>query len=377
MSIIHYFNKLYTKYQEKAADKNRIKIIRRSFSKLTTKKNLSNEQINEIQRFFKRVLGHKVPTDWHQYFYSRTGEFSKYYIPSSVYKNHIIGRLNVYPFHLAYNDKNMTDIILPNTHQPHIFLKNMGGYFYSNGEPITLEKAIEVCKDLGEVIIKPSMTGRGKGVKKICIKEGKTDFEGKTIKDLLDYYYADYLIQEIVHQHSDLSALNPSSINTLRIVTYRSHMEVKVVYTVIRIGRLGMSIDNESAGGISAKIKNDGTLAKYAYGSPGVDKIEYTDSGVKLEGYKIPSYDKAVELVKKSHLQLPYFNLIGWDIAITEDGAPIMIELNLNPDLSQSANGPAFGIFTEEILSDAMKRNNSWTPQTTKCMTRKNYHNYQ
>ena len=170
-----------------------------------------------------------------------------------------------------------------------------------------------------------------------------------------------------------MSALNPSSINTIRVVSYRSGMEIKVVYTVIRIGRQGMNIDNESAGGISAIIKSDGTIGKYAYGAPGVDKVEYTDSGIHIDGYKVPSFDKAIELVKSSHLQLPYFNLIGWDIAIEADGSPIMIELNLNPDLSQSANGPAFGDYTEEILKDAMSRNNTWTPLTTRFMNKKNY----
>ena len=102
-------------------------------------------------------------------------------------------------------------------------------------------------------------------------------------------------------------------------------------------------------------------------------EIEFTDSGVRLEGYKVPSFDKAIELVKYSHMQLPYFNLIGWDIAIEEDGSPIMIELNLNPDLSQSANGPAFGDYTETILKDAQSRNNTWTPVTNVCMSKRNY----
>ena len=363
-----------TRYQEKAADLKKIKQIKLSYSKLTVKKDLSDDQRNEIQTFYKSLLGHKVPLDWHKYFFSRTGYYSKLYIPTSEYKNHIIGRLNVYPLHLAYNDKNMTDITLPNTHQPHIFLKNMGGYFYAGGNPISKETALELCKDLGEVIIKPSLTGRGKGVKKIYIENGITNYDGKSLSALFEEYHADFLIQSVIRQHKDMSALNPSSINTIRIVTYRHGMDIKTIYTVIRIGRRGMNVDNESAGGISAIIKSDGTIGKYAYGAPGVDKIEHTDSGVLLEGYTVPSFDKAINLVKDSHMHLPYFNLIGWDIAIEEDGTPIMIELNLNPDLSQSANGPAFGEFTEEILKDAMSRNNTWTPVTTKCMNSRNYY---
>jgi hypothetical protein len=372
-SLVYKAIEVLTRSREKAIIRNKIDQIKSSYSKLKVKKTLSKEQKEEIQDFYKKTLGYKVPLEWHEYFNSRTGIYSKLYIPTSEYKLHIIGRLNTYPLHLAYNDKNMTDVTLPNTHQPHIYLKNMGGYYYASGNPISREEALELCKNLGDVIIKPSLTGRGKKVKKIHIENGITDYDGKTLSDVFDIYRADFLVQRVIKQHKDMAALNPSSINTIRIVTYRHDMDVDSVYTVVRIGRKGMNVDNESAGGISAIIRPDGTIGKYAYGAPGVDKVEYTDSGVLLEGYAVPSYDKAIELVKESHMHLPYFNLIGWDIAIEEDGTPIMIEFNLNPDLSQSANGPAFGEFTEMILKDAMSRRNSWTPSTMAIMNMRNY----
>lgn len=354
-------------------DRRTIRKNRSSYKKLSHHKELSDAQKKEVQEFYQHCLGHKVPLEWHRYFYSRTGFYSKYYIPSSEYKNHLIGRLNIYPFHLAYNDKNMTDMTLPNTRQPYIFLKNMNGYFYFEGKPVSREEALSLCADLGDVIVKPSLTGRGKGVRRVHIEDGNTDYAGKSLSDLFDDYKADYLIQDVIHQHPGMAALNPTSINTIRILTYRSGMEILPIYTVVRIGRSGMVVDNESAGGISARINFDGTIAKYAYGAPGVDKVEMTDSGVRLEGYKVPSYDKALAFVKESHIHLPYFNLIGWDIAITENGDPIMIELNLNPDLSQSANGPAFGEYTEMILKDAMNRKSSQTPLTMMIMNKRTY----
>ena len=355
------------------ADQKKIRGIRNSYRKLKNKKQLSREQINEIQEYYRSLLGHTIPTEWHQYFYSRTGIYSKKYVPTSEYKNHLIGRLNIYPLHLAYNDKNMTDVTLPHTHQPKIYLKNMGGYYYVDGRAVSEEEALSICSNLGEVIIKPSLTGRGKGVRKITVTNGMTNYNNKSLKEVFDEYFADFLVQKVIHQHPEMSALNPSSINTIRIVSYRNGMDIHIVYTVIRIGRKGMNVDNESAGGISAIIHPDGCIGKYAYGAPGVDKVEVTDSGVRLEGYKVPSFDKAQELVKMSHMQLPYFNLIGWDIAIEEDGSPIMIELNLNPDLSQSANGPAFGDYTEMILKDAMSRRDTGHPLATSIMNKRNY----
>ncbi len=149
-------------------------------------------------------------------------------------------------------------------------------------------------------------------MKEVHIEDGKTNYEGKTLSELFDEYRADYLIQSVIKQHKDMCALNPSSINTIRIVTYRHELQVDAVYTVIRIDRKGMNVDNESAGGISVIINSNGTIGKYAYGTPGVDKVGRKDSGVLLEGYKAPLYDNAIEFVKESHLHLSYFNRMGY-----------------------------------------------------------------
>lgn len=359
-------------YKDKQEMNSYLEGIRSSFNKLVNKTELTEEQKKEIQVFFSNLLGYQIPLDYHKYFTSRTGIYSKLYFPTSVYKTDIVGRLNVYPLKRAYTDKNISDIILPNIHQPKVFLKNMNGYFYFEGKPVDRNDAIQLCSNLGEVIIKPSLTGRGIGVSKITIQNGSTDLDSKTIQEVFDVYKEDFLIEELVHQHPLMTALNPSSINTIRIVTYRNDMEIVVVYTVIRIGRKDKPIDNESAGGISTIINQDGTLGKYAFGSPGNDNIEFSDSGVRLEGYKIPSFSNAIDMVKRAHYQLPYFKLMGWDIAIEEDGTPTMIEFNTTPDLSQSANGPAFGEYTEMILKEAKSRNNTWSRIALECMWKKN-----
>ena len=359
-------------YKDKQEMNSYLEGIRLSFNKLVNKKELTKEQKKEIQDFYSNLLGYHIPLDYHKYFTSRTGIYSKLYFPTSIYKTDIVGRLNVYPLKRAYTDKNISDIILPNIHQPKVFLKNMNGYFYFEGKPVDRNDAIQLCSNLGEVIIKPSLTGRGIGVSKITIQNGLTNLDEKSIQEVFDVYKEDFLIEELVHQHPLMTALNPSSINTIRIVTYRNDMEIVVVYTVIRIGRKDKPIDNESAGGISTIIYQDGTLGKYAYGSPGNDNIEFTDSGVRLEGYMIPSFSNAIDMVKKAHYQLPYFKLMGWDIAIEEDGTPTMREFNTTPDLSQSANGPAFGEYTEMILKEAKSRNNTWSRIALECMWKKN-----
>jgi hypothetical protein len=243
--------------------------------------------------------------------------------------------------------------------QPHTYLKNRNGYFYVENKAISLKDAGSKCGDIGDVIIKPTLSSHGNGVKKLHVENGIVDAKGTKLKDLLLEYGKNFLIQDIVKQHPAMNVLNPDSINTIRIVTYRKGMEVLILYAVIRIGRKGQAIDNVSAGGISTKINMDGTLCKFAYSAPGQDKIELTDTGVKLEGYRVPSFEKALEMVKEQHLNLPFQDLVGWDISIDEAGDPVMLEWNTTPELSQSAVGPAFGDYTEMVVKDAMSRPNS------------------
>ncbi len=336
-----------------------VKGVRANTKKIKIGKNLSNEQETEIKKYYKNLLGIDVPLDWHRYFYKRTGLYSPRYIPTSLYYTEIIGKINEMKFERAYSDKNLTEFLLKGIKQPETVLKNMNGYYYLKGVAVDKEVAVQACSNLSDVIIKPTFQSHGSGVKKLSVRDGVTTINGESVEHLFQRYKSNFIIQKVVHQHELLDALNPSSVNTIRILTYRSGMEVLVPYTVIRIGRQGWDIDNETAGGISAKINKDGTLAKYAFGAPGNDMIEKTDTGAVLEGYRIPSYAKAVDVVKQLHLQLPHFNLIGWDISIDTEGDPVLIEWNVWPELSQSANGPAFGEYTERILKEIWNRPNT------------------
>ena len=213
---------------------------------------------------------------------------------------------------------------------------------------------------MDRVIIKPSRESQGHGVQLFSSKDGKTTLDGLTVADLFKQYKKNFLIQECVKQHERMAALNPTSVNTLRILSYRSGMEVLIIYSVVRIGRMNQVIDNQCSGGISTTISKDGKLGKEAFGGYSEDNITKTDTGIVLDGYQLPSYEKAIELVKKLHMRLPFFNLVGWDIAIEESGEPILIEFNTNPGLSQSAFCSGMGEYTERIIRELWPRPNTW-----------------
>ena len=80
----------------------------------------------------------------------------------------------------------------------------------------------------------------------------------------------------------------------------------------------------------------------------------HTNSIIKFEGYQIPKYSEAVDLCKKLHTELLYFDLVSWDIAISSQSEVYLIEYNiLGPsiDLHQLSNGPLFGDLTDEVIA--------------------------
>lgn len=333
--------------------------IWKKYRKLSVKRQLTRAQKKEIQKFYKKTIGRRVPLIWHKFLYSRTGNFSPYYIPVGVYRSEMIGRMNNFPFKDAYADKNVAELLFPDVIQPKTFVKNINHHFYADGQPISREEAVARCQNIEDAIIKPSLLTRGEGVCRIHIHNGITDYKEKSIDQLFKEYERDFILQATVHQHERMKALNPASVNTIRLLTYRRDMEIILLYAVIRIGRAGQVIDNESAGGISTLIHPDGTLGQYAFGAPGYDRVEKTDTGITLNGYAIPSFQEVVETAKRLHYRLPHFNIAAWDFAVGEQGEPIFIEWNADPDLSQSAFGPGFGDHPEAFLKEIYQNRNT------------------
>ena len=360
-SLIDTFFSFEGKLKIKQIEKIHERKIKKSMQ-LCPMKPLTKGQEADIKAYFKKHLGREVPTYWHQYMYSRNGIYSVKYIPASIYFTSIIYRLNNYQLSLAYVDKGFYDNLFPDVNKPQTFVKNVNGFYYDDKNPLTKEEAISRCSDLPEVVIKPTLFGHwGQGVKLFHVEKGFIPELNMSIKDLFLKYNKSFIVQSKLEQHPDIAKLNPTSVNTIRVMSYRKENEIIILYAVIRIGRKGKVVDNETAGGIKADIDLlTGRIKGSAFGSPTEKNMPQTDSGVVLDNYLIPSFPQVLDFVKDLHLRLPYFRLIGWDISVDKNGNPVMIEWNRSAELSQVAHGPAFGDYTEEILAEALREENTF-----------------
>ena len=178
-----------------------LKSVRRNDARLSTNRALTAAQEKEIKQYYRDLTGMDVPLEWHHYFYRRTGVYSVKYIPTTLYYNDIIGRVNQMQFERAYSDKNLTETLLSGIKQPETVLKNMNGYFYMDGQLVDKEVAVERCRDISDVIIKPSMQKHGDGVRKFSSVAGQTSIDGLSVEDLFKAYCSNFIIQQVVHQH--------------------------------------------------------------------------------------------------------------------------------------------------------------------------------
>ena len=361
-------SKYYHDSREKIIQKRKISIVEKrnerqilQAMKTCEMKPLTKGQVVDIEAYFQKHIGMKVPTYWHQYLYSRNGLYSEKYIPGSTYFAHIIWRLNNYRFGPAYADKGFYDTLFPDANRPLTFVKNINGFYYDENKPLSIEDAISKCSNLKGAVIKPTLFGHwGNGVEVFHTESGFVPELNIAVADLFSKYKMDFIVQDKIEQHPDLARLNPTSVNTIRVLSYRDNDQTIILYAVIRIGRKGKSIDNETAGGIKADIDlTTGRIKGPAFGSSKEPNMIRTDSGEVLDQYQIPSFPQVMDFVKDLHSRLPSYKLIGWDVSVDAKGNPVMIEWNKSAELSQVAHGPAFGEYTEEILHEAFKRRNS------------------
>lgn len=145
-----------------------------------------------------------------------------------------------------------------------------------------------------------------------------------------------YILQRAISQSQKMNELNPSSINTLKVITVNLDGEIKVLSSLLRVGTCDTgNVANWAAGGLAIGIQSHGYLKKYGFYKPGhgLKTSIHPDTKVVFEKYKIPMLEKAYDLSIKAHKFFYNVGAIGWDIAITEDG-PIFVEGNDNFDIT-------------------------------------------
>lgn len=327
-------------------------------------------EIKAHQNLWKSLQSHINPV-WYKVYAVTTGRRDPNFVPEDVYYNIIEPRLNNKQLSKGFSDKNLYDTIYDARLLPKSILRNIDGVFYNEKfESVTISNDDDLHRNIignDEIIIKPSIdSGGGRDVKLFSSNNGRYVNSENLILTLeyLDFAFKrNFIIQEKIQQHPFFMKFNKTSVNTIRVFTYRSviNNSIEVLHVLLRIGKANSITDNQASGGFSCGITygiiNSYAIDKYGMKYKNVNSINlYT----KLE---IPFYNEIIKYAKNIASHNYYARLLGLDFCIDAKGNVRLIEINnINNEINfyQMNNGPLFGQFTDEIIDYCTKNQTSY-----------------
>lgn len=185
---------------------------------------------------------------------------------------------------------------------------------------------------LDAIFLKPIRGTQGKGAFKIFPFKLIDEKEFNSLFSLIIGNH--YIFQQVVSQHPTMSQLNPTSLNTMRIDTFRASGEpAEILSAFLRIGGENNNVDNVSSGGFFIGIDLDsGCLKDKAmnrfHGSDILKSFENNPSnGIPFSSFQIPYFDEVKQTILRAADWIPSA-FLGWDVAVGVDG-PVLIEANI------------------------------------------------
>lgn len=194
---------------------------------------------------------------------------------------------------------------------------------------------LELLKHHDFVYMKPLAAGKGKGVHRLELIDGKPAVDWQSMEE---DEFASFLTEtdgwflcEGVKQHPFLDSIYDKTSNTIRIITLRDPNtgDYKVFFAVLRIGTSGtVPVDNGSRGGLVSRIDLETGELSEAKTLQSLDVFEtHPDTGAQIKGLIVPGWDNVKEQMLALVRQFPFLNFVAWDVLLTEEGLCV-IEAN-------------------------------------------------
>lgn len=289
----------------------------------------------KIKKYAITVLGNRTYTSWLYVYTLFRGSFFEGWIPEDFFIK-VLPRINRV-YNTICGAKTLTRRILQTNHLPDKVYFINGSWIDINGNRLYPHEVKDVIFDQSSTaFVKYESTGRGKG---IIIIHQDTFEEAKFSQ--LD---KNFVVQRAIIQNNWFDLISPGCVATLRILTgLPVGGTPKSCAAYLRVGRKGAKFVTSADALKIPIIDKIGTLGNFALDSNWFRYYFHPDSQITFEGKKIPYFNEAVSLCEKLHETVPQFTIIGWDVAITENGQIELMEWNIGyPDIrfSEATVGP-------------------------------------
>lgn len=330
----------------------------KAFNKRTGNRNiLSNAQKAQVEEFWGHYTDLFIPdTIFHSFYTEKTGVFDLRYMPIDLYYCYIDPYFNNWSAAKYMDNKCMYPQLFKTIAQPDVVLYRVNNIWTDTNYQLVDEKEMErIVEESDELVMKQANDSEGGS--NIFFINGETKIE--QFRDACDKIKKDIVVQKSIQQHPVMSSINPSSVNTIRIMTLLGQNDVKICSSIVRMGHSDSRTDNVSKGGLACGVDENGRLKNVAYNFKGESFHVHPNSGIQFNSIQIPSYEAACDLVREAHPYIPHFRLVSWDLAIEESGRPVLVEANLSYgalNSHQLNNGALFGEDTEKILEEVFRK---------------------
>ena len=289
------------------------------------------------------------------------------FVPEDISHNVIETLLDPPMYRGFYSDKNMFDKVLsdiPNACPLTLFRRINGFYYdkdYHSITAVTNELLYSFLPKHERIVVKPTVdTSSGIGIHffEYMRNEWREVKSGSrlTLDYLDEELEGNYIVQIALKQSEFMAQFNPTSVNTLRLFTYRSvkDNQVHVLNAIMRIGRTGSLVDNAHQGGATIGIDLEtGELNHFMVDQDA--KYFMTFNGIDFEKstFVIPQWNQVKDFARRIGEANIYHRCLNMDIMIDEMGNPRFIEYNLTQMsvwLFQFNNSSCYGEFTDEVI---------------------------
>lgn len=307
-----------------------------------------------------RGLDPKVSVDWLRLFSAVTGKIDARFVPSTVYYG-VIERVlnNCNKSSMGIEDKNIMALYVPREFRANCILRYSRGCFFDDGFiPLSRADAMKILMSYdGDVIGKIAEGSFGGHSVELFQSDVGGRKIGKRHELTVDWIVENvnsYVVQERLIQEPKVKQLNPTSVNTCRLMVYRRPWsgEAQVGASMLRVGRGDGIVDNISSGGMSMGVNIDGIVSPQGFSADfGLLKFQ-AEQSMGSNGFQVPGFREMCQTAVGVARKVPDFNVLGFDVILRSNGIPCIVEINATSlcAIEVQQSGPMFGSDTEQMI---------------------------
>ena len=176
------------------------------------------------------------------------------------------------------------------------------------------------------------------------------------VEEVTRYFNEDgYLFQPLVTNHTSLHPVIGSTLATLRLLTVLTPEGFKLYRAAWKIPAQHNFADNYwRPGNLIAGVDiHTGCITHVVSGTgPELRELSHhPQTDVSLVGYEVPQWGALCELALQGSRLFPRMPIIGWDLALTDQG-PVIVEVNDLPDFGIMQLADKRGILDGDLSAD-------------------------